>query len=98
MAVQRINTDAFNDVMTAMDEAINSFSTVRENVESSTESLLDNWDGEARDSFKDAWDTLKLYMSNENDMLEVMREDLESIKTAYLQWDEEMSNTLQGED
>ncbi len=97
MAVERLNTDAFLDVMTAMDEAISEFSTVRDSVERSTESLLSNWDGQAKSSFEDAWDTLKLYMSNENDMLEVMKEDLESIRTAYMDWDDSMASTIEGE-
>ncbi len=97
MAVERLNTDAFLDVMTAMDEAISEFSTVRDSVERSTESLLSNWDGQAKSSFEDAWDTLKLYMSNENDMLEVMKEDLESIRTAYMDWDDSMASSIEGE-
>lgn len=94
MAVERIDTGSFEEVISSLETAISRFESVRSNLESTTDSLIDNWSGDARDAFKDAYDTLKLYMSNQYDMLEVMKEDLTSIKESYEGWDAELKNSF----
>ena len=94
MSVERIDTGSFEEVISSLETAIDSFKSVRTNLETKTDSLINNWSGDARDAFKDAYDTLKLYMSNQYDMLEIMKEDLTSIKESYEGWDAELKNSL----
>ncbi len=92
--VQRIDTSGMDDAITALDKAVTEFADIRNSLESQTETLLGDWTGQAGDEFEKAFDTLKLYMSHEYDLLEVMRDDLKNIKQSYVDWDAEVGNGL----
>lgn len=94
MAVKKIDTGSFEEVISNLETAIDSFETVRTNLEKNTDSLIDDWSGDAKDAFEDAYDTLKLYMSCQYDMLEVMKKDLTSIKESYEGWDSELAKSF----
>ncbi len=95
--VQRIDTSGMDDAISALDTAVTEFADIRESLETQTEDLLGNWVGKSKDEFEKAFDTLKLYMSHEYDLLEVMRDDLKDIKQSYVDWDAEIGNGLTGQ-
>ena len=85
--VQRIDTGGMDEAIDALNTAVTQFAAIRESLEKKTDTLIGNWEGKSSDEFEKAFDTLKLYMSHQYDMLEVMAEDLKSIKQSYLDWD-----------
>lgn len=95
--VQRIDTSGMDDAISSLDTAVTEFVDIRENLETQTEDLLGNWVGKSKDEFEKAFDTLKLYMSHEYDLLEVMRDDLKDIKQSYVDWDAEIGSGLTGQ-
>lgn len=96
MAVERLNTETFEEVISALNTAVTEFASVRSSLETQTDSLISSWSGDACDSFEDAFDTLKLYMSTQYDSLDAMADDLQSIKESYEGWDSDISTEITG--
>ncbi len=85
--VQRIDTGGMDEAISALESAVTQFAEIRSSLESQTDKLIGDWKGKSSDEFEKAYDTLKLYMSHQYDLLEVMAEDLKSIKQSYMDWD-----------
>lgn len=93
-SVKRIDTSSFDDVINSIGTAITEYSTAKTAIMTSTEALLDTWTGKGKDAFLDAYTLLKTELSDEEENLKTMKDDLASMKESYEEWDKAMKESL----
>ena len=93
--VERIDTKAFDEVLSKFKSTVNVFNTLIGNMDVKTTRLLNNWEGEGRKAFEKAYTKLKTAIKDETENLEAIRIDLQAIRDSYLDWDKEASKVLE---
>jgi len=92
--VQRIDTQAFDTAIKAMDAARQALSNAKNTLTQSTDRLLGTWDGEGQKQFEKAYNKLKTNLNDEEDNLDAIKQDLLQIKQSYSNWDKGSAKNL----
>ena len=92
--VTKIDTKNFEDAITGFENAVKTYRAARERVFDSTEKLLFDWEGEGKDSFNKQYSQLKTKLKDEEDNLNVIKEDLQDCKQSYVDWDTQLATKL----
>lgn|SRR5574344_447087 len=92
--VQRIDTEAFDESISSLANAVSAFSSARTSISNSTSNLLNDWQGDSKDEFEYAYDALSTALADEEENLNTIKDDLTTIKESYTQWDDNMSASM----
>lgn len=92
--VKSIDTKDFDEAINKFSGAINMYREARERIFHSTEALLAVWEGKGKDAFQREYDLLKTKLKDEEDNLNVIKEDLEDCRQTYIEWDKQTSTRL----
>jgi WXG100 family type VII secretion target len=93
MAVQTIDTVAFDDAISSLNAAIATFKDVKTRIKSETDTLLDTWHGEGRNAFFSVYDRLLFELEDNTEVIETICNDLINIKASY----EETDNSIKAQ-
>ena len=85
--VQRIDTQAFDTAIKAMEAAQKALGGSKQTLVQTTDRLLATWEGYGRDAFEAAYRKLRTNLNDEEDNLEAIKQDLQQIKQSYSDWD-----------
>lgn len=92
--VQRIDTEAFESALSAMDCAVRCFQGARRNIINATDPVMDDWDGQGADAFRGVYKKLKTELEDEEINLTTIRDDLKGIKESYEGWDSDLASQM----
>lgn len=92
--VQRIDTQAFDTAIQAMEAAQKALSQSKQTLTQSTDQLLGTWEGYGQEQFEKAYSKLKTHLNDEEDNLEAIKQDLLQIKQSYSDWDKGSAKNL----
>jgi len=92
--VQRIDTQAFDTAIKAIEAAQKALSSSKQAMIQSTDQLLGTWEGYGEEQFQKAYQKLKTNLNDEEDNLAAIREDLLQIKQSYSDWDKGSAKNL----
>lgn len=95
-SVQKIDTSLFDSTIAAFKSAIDQYREARERIFKATEDLLNNWDGEGSDRFASEYKLLKTKLSDEEDNLRTIADDLLNMKQSYVDWDTDTAKVIGG--
>ncbi len=95
--VQSIDTDLFDDTITAFRTAIKQYREAREAIFRSTDALVKVWEGDGEKAFEKVYKTLKTQLKDEEDNLRTIAEDLENMRQSYRDWDSEIARQFKNE-
>lgn len=96
--VKRLNTDQFDQAISALSAANETFRQSRDDINAQTKQLLDCWQGSGHNQFSLTYWRLKRELDDEEELLSAMKNDLESILRTYQQWDQSMAGAIAGND
>jgi len=96
--VRRINTDQFDQAISALSKANETFARARNEINTQTRQLLDCWRGAGHDEFNSTYWRLKRELDDEEELLTAMKKDLEGILETYRKWDQSMADSISGND
>ena len=94
--LKRLDTEGFQTALDRIKDAQDAFADSKANIISSTDSLMGVWKGKGKNAFRDAYCVLKVELQDEEDDLQVMYDDLQSIKTSYEEWDADTAAAMEG--
>ena len=95
--VERINTQSFDEAISAMDKAVKAFKSARSKIIKTTDPVTNDWKGDGADKFKKVYKKLKIELKDEEINLETIRDDLKSIKESYEGWDSDLATHFKGD-
>ena len=93
-SVTSIDTKDFDDGIAKFKSAIVIYRAARERIFTSTENLLISWEGKGKNAFEKEYTQLKSKLTDEEDNLNAIKEDLENCLQSYLDWDTELTGAL----
>lgn len=94
--VQSIDTDLFDETINTFRAAINQYREAREGIFNSTDKLVMVWEGEGQSAFENAYRILKTKLSDEEDNLRAIAENLEDMRQSYRDWDSSVAKQISG--
>lgn len=95
-SVKKIDTSLFDSTISAFNSAIDQYREARERIFQATEELLGDWEGEGSERFEKEYKMLKTKLSDEEDNLRTIADDLLNMKQSYVDWDADMAKSLGG--
>ena len=84
-----VDTSGFDAAIAAFGKALETYTDCRERFERQSKSLLNKWEGSARDEYKTSYNNIQRSLTDNLDSLKYIMENLESVRQAYLDWDRE---------
>lgn len=94
--VKTIDTKFFDETIVSFKNALEQYREARKLIFDSTEKLLFTWEGEGKDSFQKQYDILKTKLTDEEDNLRTIKENLEDTKQTYVEWDDSIAAQFKG--
>lgn len=95
MAVTHVDVNAINDAALAFSSQIKELEKHKKNVQTATETLLNNWQGEGKDCFEKQYRLLFGQLSDITDSLYNIYDDLVESGKSYVDADEQMKKSME---
>jgi len=95
MAVTHVDANAINDAAVAFSGKITQLNTQKQNVQTATEALLNNWQGEGKDCFEKQYRLLFGQLSDITESLYNIYDDLVESGKSYVDADEQMKKSME---
>ena len=89
--VKSIDTSLFDSTVSAFKSAISQYREIREKIFVMSDRLFQTWDGDGGEAFEKQYKLLKTRLTDEEDNLRTIAEDLENMRQSYIDWDTELS-------
>lgn len=83
----KVNVDQFEMVSKKFESAANRCSNIQKQIESSTNALLDCWEGESKSAFEHEYGILKQDMCNYSEVLKYIEEEIRDIGNKFKEAD-----------
>lgn len=93
-SVESIDTRCFKATQDTFKTAIDNFQAERENIQTTTNNLLEVWQGEARNTFESKYDLFSDKMKDLQDVLTDFYNALLDAEMAYRETDEELGKEI----
>jgi WXG100 family type VII secretion target len=94
MTAERIDTVAFEDAITALEDALQTLGDANASFKAKTDELLTTWKGAGMGAFAAAYKRLTTEMRDNTEAAESMVQTLESIKEAYEDADFDIAESI----
>lgn len=94
MSVERISIAEFNDTINKFRNAVSQYEQSREKFFTSTDKLFINWAGEGKKKFEQQYVLLKTQLTDEEDSLRSIADNLEAIGLSYTEMDQSMADKI----
>ena len=92
--VKSIDTDLFDETISAFRNAIDQYRQARERIFNATDKLVKTWEGEGEEAFERAYIILKTKLDDEEDNLRTIAENLEDMRQSYRDWDSSIAQQI----
>ena len=92
--VKSIDTDLFDETISAFRNAIDQYRQARERIFNATDKLVKTWEGEGEEAFERAYVILKTKLDDEEDNLRTIAENLEDMRQSYRDWDSSIAQQI----
>jgi uncharacterized protein YukE len=93
-SIEKIDTKDFAEAIAGFENAVAIYREARKRVFDSTEKLLYGWSGKGKNAFEKQYDQLKTKLTDEEDNLITIKEDLQDCMQAYVDWDAQLTGQL----
>lgn len=92
--VQTIDTTGFDEAIASFKAAINLYKEARELIHVKTRDLSDYWLGEGGDKFRKVNEKIYKGLEDDEDSLQAIIDNLDSIRRTYLEADTELASAI----
>ncbi|MBR6570723.1 MAG: WXG100 family type VII secretion target [Clostridia bacterium] len=89
-----VDTSGFDAALQAFAKAMESYANCRDKFERHSKSLLDKWEGKARDEFNTSYNNIQRSLTDNVESLEHIIQNLEAVRQSYLDWDAETATKI----
>ena len=94
---RRLDTLNFQGTISAYDRHIEQYHDIVQGVNKAAETLVDNWEGEGRNAFREDYTQVQLNLKDISDIMNEIRAALNAAKENYSSADQELANAYSGE-
>ena len=89
-----VDTSGFDAALAAFAQALETYSNCRDKFERQSKTLLDKWEGEARNQYSTSYKNIQRSLTDNLDSLRYIMDNLESVRQTYHDWDAETKTTI----